>query len=275
MERVDLPQTCELFYLSDYFGEEMDSAASWITRRFEKIDIEISRYGLLRTEDAVHEALDEAARRDAFVLHGFLSEAFRSLVVAKCGECGLDEYDVLGPLFSRLSRIAGEQPRRDPFLVHPMDNEYFKRVKAIEYTIAADDGGNSSILKEADVVIIGVSRTGKSPLCMYLAHKGIKAANIPLVPEIEPPIQLFQIDPSRIIGLTRSTHSLEHIRTTRMHMMGFDPDRSIYVKFDRILSEIDYASGIMERLGAVVFDVTARAIEETAHQILNLLRDRR
>ena len=273
MEREDFPRTCELFYLSDYLGEEMDSAASWITRRFEKIDIEISRYGLLRTEDAVREVLDEAARRDAFVLHGFLSDAFRRLVVAGCGEVGLDEYDVLRPLFSRLTRIAGEQPRRDPSLVHPMDNEYFKRVKAIEYTIAADDGGNSSILKEADVVVIGVSRTGKSPLCMYLAHKGIKAANIPLVPEIEPPVQLFQIHPSRIIGLTRSTHSLEHIRTTRMHMMGFDPEGSSYVKSDRILSEIDYASGIMKRLGAVVFDVSARAIEETAHEILNLLRD--
>lgn len=275
MEKTGIPQTCELFYLSDYLGEEMDSAASWITRRFEKIDIEISRYGMLRSEDAVREVLDAAAARNAYVLHAFLSDDLRRLVIVRCDELGLDEYDVLRPLFSRLARITGEQPRRDPALVHPMDNDYFKRVKAIEYTIAADDGGNSSILKEADVIIIGVSRTGKSPLCMYLAHKGIKAANIPLVPEIEPPVQLFQIDSSRIIGLTRSTHSLEHIRATRMHMMGFDPGGSNYVKSERILREIDYASGIMKSLGAVVFDVTARAIEETAHEILNLLREKR
>lgn len=274
MEKNGFPRTCELFYLSDYLGEEMDSAASWITRRFEKIDIEISRFGMLRSEEALAEILDAAAARNAYVLHAFLSDDLRRLVIVRSDELGFEEYDVLRPLFSRLSRIIGEQPRRDPALVHPMNNDYFKRVKAIEYTIAADDGGNSSILKEADVVVIGVSRTGKSPLCMYLAHKGIKAANIPLVPEIEPPVQLFQIHPSRIIGLTRSTHSLEHIRTTRMHMMGFDPEGSSYVKSDRILSEIDYASGIMKRLGAVVFDVTARAIEETAHEILNLLRDR-
>lgn len=274
MERMDFSQNCELFYLSDYLGEEMDSAASWITRRFEKIDIETSRYGLLRTEAAVHEVLNAAARRDAFVLHGFLSDDFRRLVVVRCDELKIGEYDVFHSPFAALSHITEERPRRDPALVHPMDNDYFKRVKAIEYTIAADDGGNSSILKEADVVIIGVSRTGKSPLCMYLAHKGIKAANIPLVPEIELPRQLFRIDPSRIIGLTRSMHSLEQIRTTRMHMMGFDPDGSIYVNFDRIMREIDYASGIMKSLGAVVFDVTTRAIEETAHEILNLLNDK-
>jgi hypothetical protein len=272
MERSAIPGVCELFFLSDWLGEELDFAASWITRRFEKIDIETSRFGSLRTVDAISEVLQKAASMDAFVLHGFLSAELRRFTTERCADMELDAYDPFLPLFSGLSDVAGETMKEDPGRLHPMDNDYFKRVKAIEYTIAADDGGNSSILKEADVVIVGISRTGKSPLCMYLAHKGIKAANIPLVPEIEPPVQLFQIEPSRIIGLTRSTLSLEHIRAARMHMMGLGPDESKYVKYERILREIDYASGIMESLGAVVFDVTSRAIEETAHEILKLLR---
>ena len=264
-------ENVDLYVLSDCLSDVAEACASWITRRFDKTGIEITRFGSLSGEDKILEVLDEASRSDAVVLHCFLSGEFRRLVNEPCLRRGIDRYDAFSPVLTTLEQTAGKGAKEDRGLLHPMDNEYFRRVRAVEYTIAADDGGNPSILKEADVVIVGISRTGKSPLCMYLAHRGVMAANVPLVPGIEPPPQLFRIPPSRIVGLIRSPGSLGEIRTRRMSMMGLAPEESNYVRSEEILREIEYASGIMEHLGIVVFDVTRRAIEETAHEILALL----
>ncbi len=264
-------ENLDLFVLSDCLPEVAEACASWITRRFGKTGIEITRFGSLSTESQIIDALDEASRIGAVVLHCFLSVDNRSLVSERCRRCGIGEYDAFSPMLSGLEMMAGQRAKEDRALLHPMDREYFRRVRAVEYTIAADDGGNPSILKEADVVVVGISRTGKSPLCMYLAHRGVLAANVPLVPGIEPPPQLFRIPPARIVGLIRSPDSLGGIRTRRMSMMGLAPEESLYVRSEEIMREIEYASGIMEHLGIVVFDVTKRAIEETAHEILALL----
>jgi len=264
-------ENVDLFVLSDCLSDVAEACASWIARRFGKTGIEITRFGSLSEEGGIREALDEASRIGAVVLHCFLSGEYRRLVKETCLGNGIDEYDAFSPVLAGLEQAAGQQAKEDRALLHPMDREYFRRVRAVEYTIAADDGGNPSILKEADVVIVGISRTGKSPLCMYLAHRGIMAANVPLVPGIEPPPQLFRIPRTRIVGLTRSPVSLGEIRTRRMSMMGLPPEESLYVRSEEILREIEYASGIMKHLGIVVFDVTKRAIEETAHEILALL----
>ncbi len=264
-------ENVDLYVLSDCLSEVAEACASWIARRCDKTGIEITRFGSLSGEDRIMEVLDEASGSDAVVLHCFLSGEFRRLVNKTCLHRGIDQYDAFSPVLSGVEQAAGKGAKEDRALLHPMDSEYFRRVRAVEYTIAADDGGNPSILKEADVVIVGISRTGKSPLCMYLAHRGVMAANVPLVPGIEPPPQLFRIHPSRIVGLIRSPGSLGEIRTRRMSMMGLAPEESAYVRSEEILREIEYASGIMEHLGIVVFDVTRRAIEETAHEILALL----
>lgn len=265
--------TLDLFVLSDYLSEEAEAAASWITRRFGKKGVEITRHRAILEEEKLRSVLRQARREDAVVIHCFLSGRLRSFIREQCRVIGIDQFDVFSPLLSGLGQASGREPKEDPKLLHPMDREYFKRIRAMEYTIAADDGGNPSILKEADVVILGVSRTGKSPLCVYLANRGVKAANVPLVPEMDLPPQLLRIPPCRIIGLTRSPGSLGEIRSRRMSMMGLAPGESSYVQNDRISREISYASCIMENLGIVVFDVTTRAIEETANEILALLQN--
>ncbi|HCA40870.1 MAG TPA: phosphoenolpyruvate synthase regulatory protein, partial [Aminobacterium sp.] len=150
--------------------------------------------------------------------------------------------------------------------------EYFKRVKAVEFTINCDDGSNTNLLPEADIVLIGVSRTCKTPLSMYLAHKGLKTANIPLIPSLAPPEELFKIDSSRIIGLTIDAENLVDIRVKRLSMLGLDPGESDYTEKSKVYDELQYAQTIMSSLGVRVFNVTDRALEETAQEILAYFR---
>lgn len=268
-------ETVELFVLSDALSEEAEVAAAWCTRRFEKRDVEICRFPSLRkTEDIVNIAA-LAEERGAVILSCFLRKDLRLTLEEECSRRGVEQWDGYAPLRTGLERILGLPASEDRGLLHPMDTEYFRRVRAVEYSLGADDGGNPSLLGEADVVVLGISRTGKSPLCVYLAHRGILAANIPLVPGLDPPPQLFRIPSWRIFGLVRTSSVLGEIRTRRMAMMGLHPGETEYGQIGTIEREIAYASGIMERLGITVFDVTSRSIEETAYEILSLYRARR
>ncbi len=268
-------ETVELFVLSDALSEEAEAEAAWCTRRFEKRDVEICRFFAPGCEEDIGQIVARAAERGAVILSCFLREDLRRALAEECLRLGVEHWDGYAPLRKGLEKMLGAPAAEDTVLLHPMDSEYYRRVRAVEYSLAADDGGNPSLLGEADVVVVGISRTGKSPLCLYLAHRGILAANIPLVPGLDPPPQLFRIPSWRIFGLTRTPAVLGEIRSRRMAMMGLSPEESEYGRIETIEREIVYASGIMERLGIVVFDVTSSSIEETAYEILSLYRSRR
>ena len=153
-----------------------------------------------------------------------------------------------------------------------LNAEYFRRVKAIEFAIKCDDGRSPEFLDQAELVVIGVSRTSKTPLSMYLAHKGIAAANIPLVPEADPPQELFSLPPEKVVGLLIAPEKLVQIRKERLRVLGLDAEVSNYAQWERVQEELDFAKGIMRRTGCRTFDVTNRAIEETAQEILDCLR---
>lgn len=268
-------ETVELFVLSDALSEEAEVAAAWCTRRLEKRDVEICRFPAPRHRGDIEQIVALAAERGAIILSCFLKENLRCALEEECSRRGVEQWDGYAPLRSGLEKLLGLAASEDIGLLHPMDTEYFRRVRALEYSLEADDGGNPSLLGEADVVVLGISRTGKSPLCVYLAHRGILSANIPLVPGLDPPPQLFRIPTWRIFGLTRTPSVLGEIRSRRMAMMGLNPGESEYGRIGTIEREIAYASGIMERLGITVFDVTNRSIEETAYEILSLYKARR
>jgi hypothetical protein len=184
---------------------------------------------------------------------------------------GVDVIDVLGPMLDVFSAKLHQEPLEKPGLAHQMDEAYFKRVKAVEYSIACDDGSNTQMLNEAELVLVGVSRTCKTPLSMYLAHKGLMTANIPLVPGLDPPEELFAIDPETVIGLTIKPEKLQQVRKERLQMMGLDPENTSYSKLENVAEEIRHARQIMKRIGCKVFDVTEKAIEETAQEILTYI----
>ena len=164
------------------------------------------------------------------------------------------------------------EPLREAGVIRKMDKSYFNRVEAIEFAVKYDDGKDPRGLLKADLVLVGISRTSKTPLSMYLANKHIKVANVPLVPEVPIPKELDSVEPRRIIGLTNSPEKLNVIRTERLKAMGLNGSAN-YAKLDRILEELDYSEEVMKRLKCPVINVANKAIEETAGIILDILKE--
>jgi regulator of PEP synthase PpsR (kinase-PPPase family) len=179
--------------------------------------------------------------------------------------------DIIGPMLKGVGEIADTAPTMRPGMIHRLDEEYFKRVEAIEFAVKYDDGKNPMGFLKADIVIVGVSRTSKTPLSMYLAHKRVKAANLPLVPEVALPAELFKIPPHKIVGLIIDPFKLNFIRSERLRSMGLNSDAN-YANIDRINEELQYAHGVMRRLHCPVIDVSTKAIEETANLIMEIYK---
>ncbi len=192
-----------------------------------------------------------------------------------CERHAIPSVDLLGPLLGALSGVLGVEPKHEPGAMHLKDEEYFRRMDAIDFAIKYDDGKSPSGLRQADLVITGVSRTSKTPTCMYLAqNQGIKAANMPLVPGAQPPKDLFELPPGRVIGLTLKPELLTQIRGSRLATLGLPPE-SAYADRAKIADELAFAEDIFRRLRCPVVDVTHKAIEETASEILEILQNQR
>jgi regulator of PEP synthase PpsR (kinase-PPPase family) len=180
--------------------------------------------------------------------------------------------DLLGPLISRLASLTLLSPLSQPGRLHLLDEKYFKRIEAVDFAIRFDDGKNPDGIMQADLVLTGVSRTSKTPNCMYLAHHyGLKAANVPLVLGVEPPLALFKIASKKVVGLTIDPYLLAEIRTTRAQVLGMAKTTE-YADPERIVQEVKYAKKLFKELNCHVIDVSAKAIEETSSEIYLYLR---
>ncbi len=230
---------------------------------------EIRRVPYVNDVEHIVQVLEEVAQHRAIVAFTLVVPQLRDCLVKKAAEVGVVTVDLLGPMMDAISKFSHSSPRYEPGLIHKMDEEYFKKVDAIEFAVKYDDGKDPRGIVNADIVLIGVSRTSKTPLCMYLAHKRIRAANIPLVPEVAPPEELFQLSPGKVIGLTVKPEVLNPIRKERLLSLGLAPDAD-YASNERILKEIEYAEEVMTKLRCPVIDVTNRAIEENAGRILQI-----
>jgi regulator of PEP synthase PpsR (kinase-PPPase family) len=195
----------------------------------------------------------------------------RDYLLERAKDAGILTVDIMGPMMNALSSLLKTSPKLLPGLVHKLDEEYFKKVEAIEFAVKYDDGKDPRGFYRADIVFIGVSRTSKTPLSMYLAHKRLKVANIPLVPEVDPPEELFNIPPSKVIGLSINPEKLFEIRRERLKSLGLD-DNASYAKIERILVELEYSEKIMKRIGCTVIDVSNKAVEETAAKVLEIIK---
>ncbi len=219
----------------------------------------------------IDKILEEACSNSAVVCYTIVSPELRQHIADKALECDVQVVDVLGPMLKAIEKTTGMLPRNQAGLIHSLDHEYFKRVEAVEFAVKYDDGKNPMGLLKADVVIIGVSRTSKTPLSMYLAHKRVKVANVPLVPELAPPEELFKVPPYKVVGLLIDPFKLNEIRAERLKTMGLS-DSAVYADMKRISTELEYAKGIMRRIHCPIINVSNRAIEETAGIILEYVR---
>ncbi|MDU1056596.1 MAG: pyruvate, water dikinase regulatory protein [Negativicoccus succinicivorans] len=264
-----------IYVLSDSLGETAENVARATISQFDKEDIDIIRVPYIRTIEQVEDAVREAQANEGIICHTIVSEELRSSFEEIAHQYKVTSVDIMGPMLRAVETIAGTKPRMQPGMVHKLDQEYFKKVEAIEFAVKYDDGKNPAGFLKADIVIIGVSRTSKTPLSMYLAHKKIKAANLPLVPEVPLPEELFQLPSYKIVGLIIDPGKLNTIRSERLKSMGL-ADGASYAALDRIREELTYAREIMRKLHCPVIDVSTKAIEETANRVMEIIeRNRR
>lgn len=260
--------------VSDSLGETAELVARAAASQFDSGRIDIRRVPYADHEKAVVEAVEEAARLGAAVVFTVIKPELRRLLRERAEAAGVPAVDLMTPLLEALERVSGLSPRLEPGLLHRMDEDYFRRIECVEFAVKHDDGKDPRGLTRADIVLIGVSRTSKTPVSMYLAHRRYKVANVPLVPELEPPPELFRVDPRRVVGLTIRAEQLMRIRRERLQAMGMAADAA-YGDLERIRQELAYADGMFRRLGCPVIDVTDKAVEETAARVLELVGARR
>ena len=257
-----------IYALSDSIGGTAESVIKATVSQFTETKFEVVRIPYINNKEQIDEALQEAARHQAVVCYTIVNPRLREHLADRAVELQIQVVDVLGPMLRAIQKNSGLLPKNQAGLIHALDHEYFKRVEAVEFAVKYDDGKNPLGLLKADIVIIGVSRTSKTPLSMYLAHKQLKVANVPLVPEIVPPAELFKVPHHKIIGLLLDPYKLTDIRMTRLKAMGLSEDAE-YADVERITEELDYAKGIMRRVHCMIINVSNRAIEETAGIILD------
>ena len=238
--------------------------------QFDSGKFDIVRIPYITSSVQIRETLREASKHTCIICHTLVSPELRETLLEEAKKYNLQTVDIMGPMIRAIQAVSDLTPKLKPGLIHMLDQDYFKRVEAVEFAVKYDDGKNPWGLLKADLILVGVSRTSKTPLSMYLAHKKIKVANVPLVPEVPPPDELFQVSPQKIIGLVIDSNKLNEIRAERLKIMRLPPDAN-YATLNRIGDELEYAMKIMERIGCPVINVSHKAIEETANTIMEIV----
>lgn len=259
-----------IYVISDALGETAEFVSRASAAQFSGVRTRIRMVPYVRDEAHIDDIIEEAVHDEAILAYTLVLSKLRLYLEKKAIEKNLRTVDILGPLLKLLSEETGMEPSNIPNITHRMDEQYFRKVEAIEFAVKYDDGKDPRGALYADVVLIGVSRTSKTPLSMYLAHKGIKAANIPLVPEVAPPPELFEVSPQKVVGLTLRPDHLNTIRTARLKSLGLGATAD-YASLQRIMEELEYARNIMRKVGCPIIDATGKAVEETAALILEIL----
>ncbi|HWI55142.1 MAG TPA: pyruvate, water dikinase regulatory protein [Desulfobacteria bacterium] len=260
-----------VFVVSDSVGETADFVVRAAVSQFNSGFIDIRRISFVNNQAHISEIVREAKETAGLIAYTIVLPELREALVSEAEDQAVPVVDILGPMMDALSKVSGRAPKMKAGLLHKLDKNYFKKVEAIEFAVKYDDGKDPRGIIRSDVVIIGVSRTSKTPLCMYLAHKSIKAANVPLVPEVAPPEEIFNLPKSKMIGLTIKPEILNEIRQERLRTLGLKSGAD-YASLERILIELEYADGIMRKVGCPIIDVSNKAVEETASKVLEILR---
>lgn len=263
-----------IYVISDSLGETGEKMVHAAVSQFDEETMDVIRVPFVRTADQLKDIVADAAKAGAVICHTIVSPELRESLDDIASEHHVRYVDLLGPMMDAVTSIAKTKPRMKPGIIHKLDEEYFKKVEAIEFAVKYDDGKNPAGFEKADIVLIGVSRTSKTPMSMYLAHKKYKVANLPLVPEVTLPEEIFRVPPHRIIGLVIDPYKLNTIRSERMKALGFAGSGN-YTDIGRIEDELAYAKAIMRKLHCVVLDVSNRAIEETASRIIEIIERNR
>jgi hypothetical protein len=259
-----------LHLVSDATGETINTVARACLVQFEGVKTIEHVWSLVRTRGQMDKTLDGIAEYPGPVLFTLVNETQRGILVEGCRQLDVPCIPVLDPIIHRLASCFGVGISGLPGLQHALDAEYFHRMDAMNYALAHDDGQLQNDLDRADVVLVGVSRTSKTPTCIYLANRGIKAANVPIVPGCPLPDRLLQTHKALVIGLTTDPARLVQVRRNRMRMIAEGQDKTDYLDLDAVREEVSLARKYCRQHNWPIIDVTRRSIEETAATVMSL-----
>jgi regulator of PEP synthase PpsR (kinase-PPPase family) len=259
-----------IYSVSDATGTTAERVVRAALVQFDDHQIDITRYGGVRTPEQIRDIVTEASKTGGIIVHTFVYEELRLAVLNEGRAQNVTTIDLMGPLLARLSELLAKPPRAEPGIFQPFDSAYLQRIDAINFTVRHDDGRSVGDLDQAEIVLVGVSRTSKTPVSIYLAYRGWKVANVPLVLGVEPPKELFKLPKRRVVGLIVKPERLAELRKARLERIGTGPFG--YADLDTVRDEIAFAYEVFERRRDwPLVDVTAKPIEEAASEVVSLL----
>lgn len=273
-KRAPLATYFHVHLVSDSTGETLNAMLKATASQFAAAKPLEHIYALIRSRAQMEKTLAEIEASPGLVLYTVLNPELRRLLEIRCSELQTPAISVLDPLLHAFTDYLGLEQTLKAGAQHELNDAYFRRIAALDYTLSHDDGQMVWDLEPADVVVVGVSRTSKTPTCMYLANRGIKAANIPLVPTADPPQELFALRKPMVVGLVASPERLSQIRQSRLGNMNAEGAAEEYSDLDLIRQEVLNAKRLFARNRWPVIDVTRRSVEETAAAILTKLSAR-
>ena len=260
-----------MIIISDSAGDTAFNNAVAAAAQFPDVQINYRRYPFIINKEKLEDTFEEIVQYpNLLLIYSLVKDEMQIPVIRFVREHQIQSVDILSPAIESIQKLTGLKPQQRIGAQHKMNQKYFDRISAMEFAVMYDDGKDPKGFLEADVVLLGVSRTSKTPLSLFLANKNLKVANLPLVPDTHIPKEIYQIDPKKIIGLTNDISVLNEIRRERMISYGLNPDTS-YSNIDAIKKELDSAQKLYDQLGCFVINVAHRSIEETAAIIMNHL----
>ncbi len=259
-----------IYVISDSIGETAELVAQAAKIQFNSSVGDIIKFPYVFEEYQIDEIISRAKNEKCLLLYTLVTFSTKKYLKLTALRNNVPAIDVLGPVINALIDLTGRQPKLEAGLNRRLDAKYFKMIEAIEFAVKYDDGKDPRGILKADIILVGISRTSKTPLSMYLAYRNIKVANVPLVPEFDPPKELYQVSSKKVIGLTNDPEKLNSIRLERLKELGIKKS-SNYANMDRILDELEYADTIFNQIKCPVINVSTKAIEETASIITSII----
>ena len=260
----------QIFVVSDGTGDTAAAVVQAAMAQF-RVDWKLRQLGGIRQPAHAKRVVEDAAEQRALLVFSLVDSRVASVLIEQAAQHGVPIIDVLGGVIARVAQHLEAEPRAEPGLLHGLSDDYFKRVDAVEFAVRHDDGASLHTLHRADIVLTGISRTSKTPLSMYLAQRGYKTGNVPIVPGIDPPSALLELDPRKVFALFVDSSTLLTVRQARVRSLGAPPYAS-YADPESLLEEVRQARSLFRQQGWHVVDISGRAVEENAARILQLIQ---
>ncbi len=260
-----------IFIVSDGTGMTAEQVVQAALTQFAGADVRLVRQSQIKTPEAVRAVVEWASQKDALIVHTLVSADLRRLMLEEARFHTVDAMDLMGPMLERLSTHLARSPKEEPGLYSQIREERTRRIEAVEYAIRHDDGKHIEELTNAEIVLVGVSRTMKTPTSIYLAYRGWFVGNVPIVPEIPLNKTLLKLPHDQIYGLTGTTEYLVDLRRSRARHLGMDEDAD-YFGYEKVHQEIQHARHLCAQNRWRVINVTGKSVEEVASEVLTLIR---